>query len=192
MSIDLQMTTRGDKELARDLRNVKSEFRKERVRAMLQILRELKTEVRKNLRGGALKRRSGKLERKLFERVDASTDDVSGRINPRVPYARAHELGMTIKPQDGDFLTIPIADEARGRGPRKFPNSFVAKSRAGNLILFQRRGDTIAPLFVLKKSFRIPKRPFLAPAVQRKQDRVVELMGDSYAASIDPRRTTRR
>jgi hypothetical protein len=76
-------------------------------------------------------------------------------------YARIHELGGTVVPKKGQWLTIPLpaARTAAGvsRGPaRSFPNTFFKMSKAGNLILFQKDGKKLIPLYVLKKSITIP------------------------------------
>ena len=42
--------------------------------------------------------------------------------------------------------------------PRSWPNTFCTTSKAGNLIIFQKRGTSIVPLYVLKTQVTIPPR----------------------------------
>ena len=57
------------------------------------------------------------------------------------------------------------AGVVRGRA-RDFPDTFVRRSGAGNLLIFQAMGDgTVEPLFVLKSEVTIPARPALVPTV---------------------------
>jgi hypothetical protein len=44
------------------------------------------------------------------------------------------------------------------KSARDWPNTFVAKTKAGNLVIFQKRGATIVPLYVLKTQVTIPPR----------------------------------
>lgn len=88
-------------------------------------------------------------------------------------YAAIHEYGGTIRPTNAKYLTLPLpavktkAGVVRG-GARAFTETFVAKSKRGNLILFQRQGKEIVPLFLLTKGpIKIPARPSLAPTTER-------------------------
>ena len=181
--VDLKI--QGDEKLRRSFERVEGEFRKRRVLAMRRILDLLDREAQRRLRP---RKRRGKLAN-LFQKIDARADDVSGRIGPRVPYGRIIERGGIIKPKRRKWITIPLpaaqtSQRVAQHGARKFANTFFAKSKAGNLLLFQNRGGQAIPLFVLKKSVRIPKRPYLLPAARAKQARIVEEMGDAYVASV--------
>jgi phage gpG-like protein len=90
-----------------------------------------------------------------------------------VKYARIHEFGGTITPKKAQYLAIPMAAAKTGTGvsryesPRQVPGLFVFKSKAGNLLLARREGKKgkLKLFFVLKKSVKIPARPYLGPAV---------------------------
>jgi hypothetical protein len=75
-----------------------------------------------------------------------------------------HERGGTIKAKTAQYLTIPLPSAMDGRGvalrakARDWEDTFVAKSRAGNLLIFQKTGASINPLYVLKPSVQIPAR----------------------------------
>ena len=61
-----------------------------------------------------------------------------------------------------EAAALPAALNSHGtprtKGPRDWQNTFVAKSKAGNLIIFQKRGSQIMPLYVLKTSVTIKPR----------------------------------
>ena len=77
--------------------------------------------------------------------------------------APLQEYGGDIVPKAAKKLAIPLpaaltaAGVARG-SPRSFPDTFIQKSKAGNLLIFQKKGDGIVPLFALKDRVTIPPR----------------------------------
>lgn len=78
--------------------------------------------------------------------------------------AAVHERGATITPKRAKYLTIPLPPALTGQGvpkrksAREWQNTFVLKSKKGNLLIVQKVGKEIVPLYVLKKSVTIPKR----------------------------------
>ena len=95
--------------------------------------------------------------------------------------------GGTVTPKGHPYLAIPIMEngaERRTAKPRQYENTFVAKSRNGNLIIFQTvakaskgKPAKIRPLFVLKTSVTIPPRPFMvfnAEAIATIEDSVAD------------------
>lgn len=115
----------------------------------------------------SLSRRSGALMDSIIKsvRVEGTTfDAISGRIGSDLKYARIQELGGTITPKRAKFLTIPLPAALDSSGcplkskARDWPNTFCARSKAGNLLIFQRRGKMIVPLYVLRTSVTIPPR----------------------------------
>jgi hypothetical protein len=71
-----------------------------------------------------------------------------------IPYFMVHQKGATIRGKPLLWIPLPGAPVfPRGRG-----NTFFARSRKGNLLLFGKRGKEIIPLRVAKKSVKIPKR----------------------------------
>jgi hypothetical protein len=90
---------------------------------------------------------------------------VQGEIGTNgVPYGRIHETGGTIRAKNGKYLTIPLPaalnsdGTPKKRSAREWDRTFVRESKAGNLLIFQKRGSGIVPLYVLKKKVRIPAR----------------------------------
>jgi len=116
--------------------------------------------------GDSLSRRSGGGLRSIMESIKVQSgseiQDVSGRIGGNY-YMRVHEYGATITPRTAKYLTIPMpaALDARGipkkRSAREWSNTFVAPTKSG-LMIFQKRASRIVPLYLLKKSVKIPAR----------------------------------
>ncbi len=113
-------------------------------------------------RTGKLAKRSGRGVNNLKGEVKTVGDDVTGSIFVPFPLS-VHEDGALIR-KKGKMLAIPLSDalDSRGRplkrGPRAWRDTFVARSKKGNLLIFQKRGREIVPLYVLKDQVRIPRR----------------------------------
>lgn len=115
-----------------------------------------------------LQRRSGFAMEQVKQsvRVDGNTiDTIRGMIGSGSAfYLRIQEKGGTITPKKAKYLTVPLPAALNSNGTPKKPsardweNTFVAKSKAGNLIIFQKMGAKIIPLYVLKTSVKIPPR----------------------------------
>ena len=116
----------------------------------------------------SLSKRSGALVTAIqgSVQVEGSTfSTIRGQIGaPGVDYAAIQETGGTITAKNGKYLCIPLPAALDGSGnplkssPRDWPNTFCTTSKAGNLIIFQKRGTSIMPLYVLKESVVIPPR----------------------------------
>jgi hypothetical protein len=113
-----------------------------------------------------LSKRSGALVASIEKSVDirgTTFGDLTGYISAAFP-GIVHEFGATIRPKTAKYLTVPLpaALDANGiplkKSARDWENTFVARSKAGNLIIFQRRMSQTVPLYVLKSSVRIPPR----------------------------------
>jgi hypothetical protein len=100
-----------------------------------------------------------------------------------------HEEGITIKARRGGYLAIPTTyalspTGRQTRNPRDFENTFVGRSRRGNLIVFQKKNrNTLVPLFLLKKRVTIPARLGLEKTLRRylpgfREDAGAKLAGD--------------
>lgn len=117
---------------------------------------------------GTLSKRSGK----LLAGLNPARIKVTGQTEKdiQVSYtlqgiANVHERGATITPKKAKYLTIPLPPALTSRGLPKKPSArdwkdtFVLKSRKGNLLIVQKQPNGgILPLYVLKKSVTIPKR----------------------------------
>lgn len=106
-----------------------------------------------------------------------------------VRYARIHEFGGVVTPKRSRFLPVPVHPDAKraaaqGRGPKSFANTYVRRFGAGRLGIF-RKGPAMGKnknrpdplLYMLVRSVRIPKRPYLVPALNAVRPRAVEIAG---------------
>ncbi|KKL90562.1 hypothetical protein LCGC14_1903470 [marine sediment metagenome] len=111
---------------------------------------------------GKLQKRSGAGLAVLRPKIKQGNEEVAGTIVVPFPLS-VHETGATIRSRV-KLLAIPLqaALDSRGmpkkRGPRAWRNTFVARSKKGNLLIFQKKDGKIIPLYVLKKQVKIPKR----------------------------------
>jgi len=121
-----------------------------------------------------LSRRSGDLIQSIKDsvRVTGTTlATVEGGIGGAF-YLRTHEYGATIRPKKAKYLAIPLPEALNANGTpklaslRPWKNTFVKPSKAGNLLIFQKRGRHIVPLYVLKKEVKIRPRLGLGETLQ--------------------------
>ena len=141
-----------------------------------------------------LSRRSGALTTAILKSVEVlgrTMETVEGHIGaPGVPYAGIQEAGGTIKAKSGKFLCIPLPSALDSQGlplkssPRDWPNTFCARSKAGNLLIFQRRGTSVIPLYVLKDSVTIPPRLGMRKTLDAGLPYFVERAMDEMVRSI--------
>jgi len=150
--------------------------------------------------------RTGLLRASFGMQVQQAGANVSARIGYILPqvsrgggdplvYARIHEgwpdsrSRTVIRPRNGQYLALPLpgaktpAGVTRGR-PRDFPNTFIQRSRQGNLIIFQQTGSGITPLFLLKREVVIPARPALRPTMQRYVPLIVKDLGSAITSQL--------
>lgn len=154
------------------------------------------SEAKKNVTGGGkskdrLNVRSGRLRNSITTKMVSRGNEHAGIIGSNVIYARIHEEGGEIKPVNVKYLTIPLpaaktkAGVARG-GARSYDDTFVKKSKAGNLIIFQKQGKQIVPLFLLRdRPIEIPERPYLMPALEAIKPRVVQEISERFAEGAE-------
>jgi hypothetical protein len=91
-----------------------------------------------------------------------------------VKYAMIQDKGGTVTAK-GKYLTIPFKG-VKGNA-RSFDNTFVSKSKAGNLIIFQNLGKgKIKPLFALKHSVTIPASNWFTGAIDTNKPLLDEMM----------------
>lgn len=135
---------------------------------------------------GSLSKRSGKLLSSLNE----SRIEVQGSDDIEVSYtltgiASVHERGATIRPKRAKYLTVPLPPALNSNGtPKKksardWQNTFVLKSRKGNLLIVQKAGGgQITPLYVLRKQVTIPQRLGFGDAFQAGRDFLADKIAD--------------
>lgn len=134
--------------------------------------------------GAALKRRSGKALRSIMQSVSSEAgstiESVHGSIGG-IGYLSIHEYGGTVTAKRAKYLTIPTEHALDSKGnplkprARDWKDTFIARSKAGNLIIFQNQGagKKPIPLYVLKRSVQIKPRLGMRKALERGSDKMI-------------------
>ena len=158
-----------------DLSKEAMELARTRVEAVVgRYALAVEREIQNNL-SSLLKRRTGQLARDLRDfKVIPVKGGFAIEFSTDVPYAGIQEHGGTIKAKQGSYLTVPLPAAMSPSGVLKkrarfWKNTFVRKSKAGNLIIFQSRSKDIIPLFVLKKEVVIKATNWFSKAVTATQ-----------------------
>jgi len=99
-----------------------------------------------------------------------------------------HEFGAEPKPK-GKYMVIPLPAAMDSRGvpiypsPRAWYNTFIRMSKRGNLIIFQKRGNSIVPLYLLKTDAPRPPRLGMSEALTEElgffQARLIEQIDEA-------------
>lgn len=136
---------------------------------LTEVAQELANRHSKPWPGGtsdnSLSSRSGEGVRSILRSVKVrgtTWETLSGEIGGR-DYLGIHEYGGTMIGKGGKMLTIPLpaALNSKGVAPpfaRQFRDTFVGRSKKGNLLIFQRRGAEIVPLYILVDKVTIRPR----------------------------------
>lgn len=115
-----------------------------------------------------LLRRSGRSLQAIRDsiKVTRSSADrtVQGTISLPANLA-VHETGGVIRPRRRENLLIPFVTALDSRGlpryrqPKRLANTFVRRTKRGNLVVFRRKRDgAIEPLYLLKPEVNMPPR----------------------------------
>ena len=142
--------------------------------------------------GDRLQRRSGAGLKSILESIrvrgTASLSTMEGQISTGT--MTIHETGGVITAKSGRYLTIPLPAALDSRGvplrpsARDWDNTFVQRSRKGNLIIFQKRSQGIVPLYVLKSSVTIKPRLGMESAFMSEipvlQERLLDLIAAEF------------
>lgn len=136
--------------------------------------------------GNSISSRSGGFQRAILEGVQVKgtqLGDLRGYIVIPSPYG-IHETGGR-KTAGNKLLAIPLPAALDGKGnplrmsPRDWGNTFVTETQRGNVVIFQERGGSIVPLYVLKTEVTIPARLGVGKALEAGMPRLVERMLDT-------------
>lgn len=108
-------------------------------------------------------------------------------------YMAVHETGGTISGK-GKMLTIPLPPALNANGTpkrksaREWENTFIGRSTKGNLLIFQREGASITPLYILKPQVTIKPRLGLRDTFSRTLpyyvDKVVDALAEEMQSAV--------
>lgn len=174
MKVDVKLT--GDKELARKLKELSrvaqaKNLERAAMAGSLPILNAAKENVHEDL--NTTGRGTGNLARSLHSEVTESSDTYAEvATGTDLEYAAIHEFGGTIRPKNAEALAVPLTPEAKKyASPREFPRKLhVQVSEDGKAFLAGARGK---PYYILLKSVTIPARPYLRPAIDENETKIV-------------------
>ena len=137
--------------------------------------------IKRNLRGGVLKVGTGHLWRNVGFKVRSDTKVIKSEIGTGIPpqktvkYAKIQEKGGKIRPKKAKMLTIPLPG-IKGTAAN-YPNSFIIKSKKGNVLIVERKGKKgLKPLFVLKKEVKIPASHWLSGSIKEQEPLLRRMM----------------
>jgi len=101
----------------------------------------------------------------------------SGVFSPEVPYSVIQEKGGTVRPKRAKFLAVPF--EGVKGFPREYHDTFFAKSKRGNLILFQKHGrGGMQPLFSMKKQVKVPASKWFSSTMEKQRQKLEAMLGE--------------
>jgi len=123
------------------------------------------------------------------EDIPAGSNDIAMAIRGNRLLA-VHEFGATIFAKRAQFLTIPLDAALKGgrkihRSSRDWKNTFVFRSKAGNLLIAQKKGRRVVPLYVLKRSVRIPARLGMRQSIADQMPRALTRILDSMDKELN-------
>lgn len=150
-----------------------------------------------NVSNRLLRRRTGNLAKSMQWRVATTNAGTAAYIGAnvlsgrRIPYANILETGGTIRPKKSKFLTMPLPAAMTGAGvtkypsARDYPNTFVARSDSGKLMIFQKQGKKrILPLFMLLKKVEIRPHRYLSTTLAQVKPRIFQIMNATISREL--------
>ncbi|MDD5486112.1 MAG: phage virion morphogenesis protein [Dehalococcoidales bacterium] len=186
----IDMKVVGTTQVIDNLNRTRPVLRQERKTAVTRASVYLMNYVQRNkLSGQVLKRRTGRLASSMGYKVEESGDSFSGRVGSPVEYAAIHETGGTIRATRTRYLTIPMPAALTPAGvvrkpARRWLNTFV-RTVKGNKYIFSKEGGRAVPIFLLKQTVKIPKRPYIAPSVAEVKDKIIEMVGAGVKVTVN-------
>ncbi len=177
----------GVSEVAEQFRALAKKLPFEVLDTMRQGAAILERRIKLNITGGnPLKTVSGILRASYSSRVFTVAEGVRGVVGSPVRYAAIHETGGEIRPTRAKALTIPIAEEAKRRSARDFPNLFIWKRPGdegeGSAYLAQPTGDGgFKLMYQLRSRVFIPARRYVSKAQEVAGPKIVALIGNKVA-----------
>jgi phage gpG-like protein len=162
------------KEVADELRKELQAMRRNLRSTVFRALTMLETEIIKNLQGASgLHVRSGALLKSIGaskQVIEEGDGTLSGQIGPQgIPYAAIHEFGGTTKPH-----------EIRARNAKALAWAKIGPAEKGKSFM------NFAKV-VHHPGSKIPARPYLAPALAAKKDKILETFGIFIEMSFKPK-----
>ena len=130
------------------------------LRAAEQTRAYVEGRIKYRLSGAVLRRQTGDLRQSLVSDAGLTPSGavVRWRVGEGLRYARIHEEGGTVLGRP--WLRIPLTRGKQDRVP-----SDVLVFRGGGGYIWRRKRDRSDLIALLRRSVRIPARPYMAPSV---------------------------
>ena len=181
--------------IAKELKKAEKRYRDRRRIEMFRALSIVEASIKRNIRKN-FTMRTGTLLNAPKKVIKESKNEIEGMITLEdVPYAAVLEFGTAgdkdtpsrhklpggvITPKRSKYLAIPTENAAgpdrvaRFR-PRDLHKPIFIPSRRGGLVMgIKDGGGGFIPMFILKESVYIKKRPYLRPALKENEDLIKE------------------
>ena len=177
-----------------DLASVMPALRKRMVmsvtRGVMRASQQVAGEVRKSIKA-KLGQRTGALGRSFRATMFATKgDDISGGAFSSLSYAQIQDEGGTIKPRTRQYLAVPISTKAKrtvGLWPRHWAKGvlFLIRSRAGKLLLVERKARGLQVHYLLTKSVSLRGKNYIGDAETRSAPMVQQILSDYIARAAE-------
>lgn len=183
----MQIFLRGADEVRLSFLGAERRSRQSRKKTMARILFGIDAEAQRNI-ARKFSRRTGNLSR-MQQEITESGDAIIGKTGPVVAYGLIHEVGGTITPKRGRYLAIPsknvqTAGGVARKSPREFTDTFFHR-RGDRLFLMQKKGaSSVELLFTLVTKVTLKARPYLTPALRKREKHIVDEIGTGYITGI--------
>lgn len=173
MSSEITAHVKGEREAVERINRLSPEIRENGVREIARLSIALREQARQKYDESGLHVRTGALKSSIQALPVTQTEhEIIGKVvaGQKLKYAAVQEFGATIRPKKARFLAIPLRAAKTASGVARFaPRQAEAAGYTGTFvshgILFGKQGGQAVPLFVLKRSVRIPARPYMRPAL---------------------------
>jgi hypothetical protein len=159
---------------------IKKEFNPNNIKIKETILKVANTwafqtvnKIKLDASGNLLNVREGRLRNRITGKVKQTRNKTSISIGSNVIYAKVQDdkRNTTILPKTMQNLTVPVDRTVKGRA-RQYNNTFVIRSKKGNLLLVKTVGKgkkkKIKPLFILKKQVTIKGTGFITDNINNR------------------------
>lgn len=144
----------------------------------------IEDKLKQNTSGPILKVRSGRLRNSIGSFTFGRDKELVGRVGSGVrtgepvKYASILERGGVITAKNGKMLAIPIGAALTPAGVERFrPNDIRGRSfimrKNGRAIIFLKQGKRALPVFVLKRSVKIPAFHYLSRSLAQSQSQAL-------------------
>lgn len=188
------MAIKIDVDAQRTIDNLREELKEYKKNLSFQIFRALslvEKEIKVQIKKAGLQRRTGRLMNAWGSNktITEKGNEVIGEMTSEgVPYAAIHEYGGTITPKSAKNLTIPTDNNRRADGSaimtaKELFSSGKSFVRNGTAFMTESKGK-IVPMFLLRKSVKIPARPYIRPALAATKDDILKNFGLFLSATF--------